>query len=85
MTNYSTTYSKPDLYTDADWDMVQGYMRGSRGLPAESKTAAYMHGYRNGHADRSGVPHERAEVLMRRAEMIPGITPQTLMIGRARP
>ncbi len=43
---------------------------------AQRSTAAYMHGYRNGVSDRTGVPHERAEVLRRRAEMIPGITPR---------
>lgn len=68
-------YAKPDIYSDADWEMVQGYMRGSRGLFPESKSTAYMHGYRNGEADRRGIPHERAEVLRRRANMIPGITP----------
>lgn len=76
-------YQKPDIYTDADWDMVRGYMRAWRGLPAQSKTAAYMHGYRNGEDDRSGKPRERADVLRRRAEMIPGITPQPELIARA--
>ncbi len=68
-------YRKPDMYSDADWEMVQGYMAGKDGLRAQRSTAAYMHGYRNGVSDRTGVPHERAEVLRRRAEMIPGITP----------
>lgn len=46
--------------------------------------ALYMHGYRNGVSDRTGVPHERAEVLRRRAEMIPGITPHKVWFqGRA--
>ncbi|MGP5741334.1 hypothetical protein [Pseudomonas aeruginosa] len=45
------------------------------GLRAQRSNAAYMHGYRNGVSDRTGIPHERAEVLRRRAEMIPGITP----------
>lgn len=68
-------YKKPDIYSDADWEMVQGYMHGLHGVSPESKTAAYMHGYRNGESDHRGVPHERAEVLRRRAMMIPGITP----------
>jgi len=68
-------YKKPDIYSDADWEMVQGYMHGRNGMSRESKTAAYMHGYRNGESDRRGVPHERAEVLRRRAMMIPGVTP----------
>lgn len=67
-------YSKPESYSDADWAMVQGYMRGRDQLPPQSKSVAYMHGYRNGVADRTGQPHERAEVLRRRAEMIPGVT-----------
>lgn len=67
-------YAKPDNYTDADWEMVQGYMRGHDLLPAERSGPAYMHGYRNGRSDATGVPHERAEVLRRRADMIPGIT-----------
>lgn len=67
-------YRKPDLYSDADWEMVQGYMRGKDCLPPTRRNAAYMHGYRNGMADASGIPHERAEVLRRRANMIPGIT-----------
>ncbi|MCT5287620.1 hypothetical protein ACM73N_27990 [Pseudomonas aeruginosa] len=67
---------KPDNYSNADWEMVQGYMAGIDGLRAQRSTAAYMHGYRNGVSDRAGVPHERAEVLRRRAEMIPGITPR---------
>lgn len=68
-------YKKPESYSDADWDMVCGYMRGRDGLPPKKKTAAYMHGYRNGEDDASGTPRERASVLMRRAMMIPGITP----------
>ncbi len=75
------TYAKPEIYTDADWQMVQGYMRGKDCLPPQCKSAAYMHGYRNGQADASGVPHERAEVLRRRANMIPGITPMEKLIG----
>ncbi|HBO1319941.1 hypothetical protein APA66_24410 [Pseudomonas aeruginosa] len=69
-------YRKPDMYSDADWEMVQGYMAGKDGLRAQRSNAAYMHGYRNGVSDRIGIPHERAEVLRRRAEMIPGITPR---------
>lgn len=69
-------YQKPEIYTDADWDMVRGYMRAWRGLPAQIKTAAYMHGYRNGEDDRSGKPRERAD-------MIPGTTPQPELIARA--
>lgn len=68
-------HKKPDNYSNTDWEMVQGYMAGIDGLRAQRSTAAYMHGYRNGVSDRTGVPHERAEVLRRRAEMIPGITP----------
>ncbi|ETD48213.1 hypothetical protein X922_16380 [Pseudomonas aeruginosa VRFPA08] len=72
------------MYSDADWEMVKGYMAGRDGLRAERSTAAYMHGYRNGVSDRTGVPHERAEVLRRRAEMIPGITPHKVWFqGRA--
>ncbi|WP_154355112.1 hypothetical protein [Pseudomonas aeruginosa] len=67
---------KPDNYSNADWEMVQGYMAGIDGLRAQRSNAAYMHGYRNGVSDRTGIPHERAEVLRRRAEMIPGITPR---------
>ncbi|WP_110993102.1 hypothetical protein [Pseudomonas sichuanensis] len=70
-----SSYRKPEIYTDADWDMVQGYMRGSSGLPMERSTAAYKHGWMNGRDDRSGMPRERANVLIRRANMIPGITP----------
>lgn len=77
------SYAKPEMYTDADWQMVLGYMRGSRGLPAERDSPAYMHGYRNGCSDFKGVPHERADVLQRRAAMIPGITPQSDFIKRA--
>jgi hypothetical protein len=73
-------YQKPGTYTITDWEMVQGYMDGKDGLRAQRSTAAYMHGYRNGVSDRIGVPHERAEVLRRRANMIPGITPQEEMI-----
>ena len=71
------TYAKPESYTDADWEMVQGYMRGKDGLPPQRRNAAYMHGYRNGVSDATGVPHERANVLIRRVNMIPGITPMT--------
>lgn len=67
-------YKKPDSYTDADWDMVCGHMHGFRGVTAKRQTAAYKHGYKNGVSDRTGVPHERVDVLRRRAEMIPGIT-----------
>lgn len=67
-------YKKPEMYSDADWEMVKGYMDGRDGLRAKRSTAAYMHGYRNGVSDRTGVLGERAEVLRRRAEMIPGIT-----------
>lgn len=66
-------HTKPESYTYADWEVVQGYMRGRKGLPAERKNAAYMHGFRNGVADRTGVPQERAEVLRRRAQMILGV------------
>ena len=80
-----TTYLKPEIYSDADWEMVQGYMQGGRGLAAERKNPAYMHGYRNGQADFRGVPHERAEVLQRRAAMIPGITPHAELIAQVKP
>lgn len=80
-----SSYKKPDLYTDADWEMVQGYMRGRDGLAPQRRNAAYMHGYANGQSDLTGVPHERASVLRRRANMIPGITPQSELIARARP
>lgn len=69
------SYAKPESYTEADWEMVQGYMRGKDDLPPQHRSAAYMHGYRNGASDATGVPHERANVLIRRANMIPGITP----------
>lgn len=69
------TYAKPESYTDADWEVVQGYLRGKDELPAQRQSAAYMHGYRNGISDATGVLHERAEVLIRRANMIPGLTP----------
>lgn len=65
-------YKKPESYSNAEWEMVQGYMRGSRGLPPERKGAAYTHGYRNGIADHTGIPAERADVLLRRAGMILG-------------
>ena len=48
-------YRKPEMYSDADWEMVQGYMAGKDGLRAKRSTAAYMHGYRNGVSDRTGV------------------------------
>lgn len=80
-----TRYAKPEIYTDADWEMVQGYMRGKDCLPPERRNAAYRHGYRNGRSDASGIPHECAEVLRRRANMIPGITTQADLIARARP
>lgn len=80
-----SNYQKPDLYTDADWEMVQGYMRGRNGLPPQRRNVAYMHGYANGQSDLIGVPHERASVLRRRANMIPGITPHADLIARARP
>lgn len=68
-------YEKPDIYSEADWEMVQGYMHGKDGLWAKSSNVAYMHGYRNGLSDLTGEPHEKADVLRRRAMMIPGITP----------
>lgn len=68
-------YKKPEWYSEADWEMVQGYMHGKDGLSPQRSNAAYMHGHRNGISDMTGVLHERAEVLMRRANMIPGITP----------
>lgn len=77
-------YKKPECYTDADWEMVQGYMHGFKHQDALRNNPAYMHGWRNGKSDAAGVPHERAEVLRRRAEMIPGITPQDELIARAR-
>lgn len=33
-------YRKPDMYSDADWEMVQGYMAGKDGLRAQRSTAA---------------------------------------------
>lgn len=59
-------------------EMVGGYMEGidwtSIYEPSwlASKSVAYIHGFRNGMADRQGVPRERADVLRRRAEMILG-------------
>ena len=44
-----------------------GYMAGKDGLRAKRSTAAYMHGYRNGVSDRTGVPRTRQSVLRRRA------------------
>lgn len=73
MSRYFTD-KKPDSYTQADWEMACGYMQGFSGEEPELVTAAYKHGYKNGCSDRTGVPHERAEVLNRRAAMIPGIT-----------
>jgi hypothetical protein len=70
-----TGYRKPECYTDADWEMVQGYMRGRSGLSMERTNAAYKHGWMNGQDDRIGRPRDRADVLIRRANMIPGITP----------
>lgn len=67
-------YEKPESYTDADWKLVCGYMRGREGLPPEENGPSYMHGYRNGQDDLNGTPRERASVLIRRALMIPGIT-----------
>lgn len=61
---------KPEIYSDAEWRMVQGYWRGSAGLTAEQSGAAYMHGYRNGQDDRAGSPREMCDVLRRRADMI---------------
>lgn len=69
------SYAKPESYTEADWEMVQGYMRGKDDLPPQRRNVAYMHGYTNGKSDASGIPHERCNVLIRRANMIPGITP----------
>lgn len=69
------SYAKPESYTEADWEMVQGYMRGKDCLPPQRRNVAYMHGYMNGKSDASGIPHERCNVLIRRANMIPGITP----------
>ena len=79
------TYAKPESYTDADWEMVQGYMRGKDCLPPQRQNVAYMHGYMNGQSDASGIPHERAEVLQRRANMIPGITQVALITAGGRP
>ena len=67
-------YRKPKCTRTPIGKWSRGYMAGKDGLRAKRSTAAYMHGYRNGVSDRTGVPHERAEVLRRRAEMIPGIT-----------
>lgn len=78
-----TGYAKPDLYSDADWEMVQGYMRGKDCLPPQRRNPAYRHGYRNGMSDASGILHERADVLRRRANMIPGVTTQADLIKRA--
>jgi len=69
------SYQKPECYTDADWEMVQGYMRGRSGLPMERASAAYKHGWLNGQDDLKGIPRDCANVLIRRANMIPGITP----------
>ena len=66
-------YKKPESYSDAEWRMVQGYMRGRDGLPPEQSGAAYMHGYKNGQDDINGAPRERAGVLRRRANMILGV------------
>lgn len=66
-------YAKPDSYSDAEWRMVQGYMRGRDDLAPEQSGAAYMHGYRNGQDDVSGTSRERADVLRRRADMILGV------------
>jgi hypothetical protein len=74
MHNYPD-YSKPDSYTDADWELVQGYLHGLRNLPKRSQTAAYKHGYENGVDDRTGRSRNKANVNIRRANMIPGITP----------
>lgn len=65
---------KPEIYTDADWQMVLGYMDGSKGKASRANNAAYKHGYRNGVSDRTGVSNNSVEVLKRRAAMIPGIT-----------
>lgn len=64
---------KPN-FTVQDWAMIKGYKQGLSGGPPESSAVAYMHGYRNGRADATGVVYERASVLRRRAKMIPGIT-----------
>lgn len=76
-----TDFKKPECYSDADWQMVKGYMDGSSGNSPKSQSTAYQHGYRNGCSDRTGVPHERADVLRRRASMIPGITPQDELVA----
>lgn len=68
-------YAKPQTYSNADWEMVQGYMRGRKNLPMERGNAAYKHGWLNGQDDYLGRPRDRANVLIRRANMIPGITP----------
>ena len=78
-------YAKPEIYSDSDWEMVQGYMRGKDCLSPERRGAAYMHGYRNGQSDASGILHERADVLRRRANMIPGITTQADLIKAVKP
>lgn len=69
------SYPKPDSYTEADWQMVQGYMHGLRALPRKLSTAAYKHGYENGIDDRTHRRRNKANVSIRRANMIPGITP----------
>jgi len=56
-------------------DMVKGYLSGFRGDHAAAKDLkrpAWRHGYRNGDADRVGVPAGSADVLRRRANMILG-------------
>ena len=65
-----TRMKKPDIYSDAEWRMVQGYWQGTRGLPPEQSGPAYMHGYNNGLDDMIGKPRDRASVLRARANMI---------------
>lgn len=62
--------NKPEIYSEAEWRMVQGYMHGKDGLAPKQSGACYMHGYNNGRDDRHGTPRDRADVLRRRADMI---------------
>lgn len=54
-------------------EMVNGYLAGFRGLPIRADASPAMkHGWKNGNADRTGTPVDRASVMLARANMILG-------------
>lgn len=67
------------MNTNKENEMVRGYLAGfnstSDQLPDchKNKSVAFRHGWLNGRDDRLGNPREKANVLLRRAEMIIGM------------